>query len=187
MAQNYTVIGIPGKSKFQIATTDVATPGETGVKSPEWMIKIEDLVSSEVDDFNDHCELFGWYGESSRLTTGDISNTMNSSATLRHSDLVLFIPNGGHGAQLETKMNLGTPLAQVKIVRLGNVKAAKVKMQEIEFTTCRIQSIQQQLDRLYVFLSVGTKTNTVYVFGADGSQKGQMVSKVNYIKNKIEG
>jgi hypothetical protein len=186
MAQNYTITEIPGRSRIKIATTDVESSDDRSVKSPEWMIKIEDLVSSEVDGFDDHCQLFGWYGESSRLTTGDISNTLNSSATLKHSDLVLLIPNGGHGAQLETKMNLGTPLTEVKIVRLGNIKAAKVKMQEIEFSTCRIQSIQQQLDRLLVFLSVGTKTNTVYVFGPDGSQKGQMVSKVNYIKNTID-
>jgi hypothetical protein len=186
MAQNYTITDIPGNSKLRIATTDVTTPDDRGVKSPEWMIKIGDLLVSDVDGFNDYCELFGWYGESSRLTTGDISNQLFTSATLKHSDLVLLLPNGGHGAQLESKMNIGLPLEAVQIVRLGNIKATKVKLQVIDYTNCRIQSFQQQLDRVILSLSVSTKTNTVFVYDNSGTNKGQMVSKVDYSKNTAE-
>lgn len=186
MPQNYTITEIPGKTKLRVATTDTTTPADGGVKSPEWMIKIDDMLQSEVENFNDYCELFGWYGESSRLTTGDISNQLFTSATLKHSDLVIIIPNGGYGAQLETKMNLGIPLNVVQVVRLGNVKSTKVKLQVIDYTLCRIQSFQQQLDRLVLCLSITGKTNTVFVYDVNGSNKGQMVSHVDYAKNTAE-
>jgi len=186
MSQNYTITEIPGNSKLKLATTDVSTPDDKGVKSPEWMIKIDDLLSSDVDNFNDHCELFGWYGESSRLTTGDISGQLFTSATLRHTDLVLLLPNGGHAAQIESKMNLGIPLNEVNILRLGNIKSMKVQLQSIVYTNCHIQSFQQQLDRIVLSLLVSSKTNTVFVYDNSGTNKGQMVSKVDYSKNTAE-
>jgi hypothetical protein len=186
MPQNYTIAEIPGMSRIKIATTDTTSPDERGVRSPEWMVKIDDLLGSNVDDFKDYAELFGWYGESSRLTTGDIGNQLFTSATLKHSDLVLLIPNGGHAAQLESKMNLGVPLSIVQIVRLGHIKATKVKLQMIDYGLCRVQSFQQQLDRLVLFLGISSKTNTVYVYDNDGNNKGQMVSRADYSKNTAE-
>lgn len=187
MPQNYKIIELPGKSKFRIATTDVDAPEDNpdGVKSPEWMIKIDDLMKSDVDGFNDHCELFGWHGESSRFTTGDISNNLFTSATLKHSDLVILIPNGGYAATLETNMNTGVPINPT-IVRLGNIKATKVMIQKIDYTNCFIQSFQQQLDRLILRLSVTTKTNTIFVYDNTGQNQGQVVSTVDYSKNTAQ-
>ena len=186
MPQNYTVTELPGHSRIKIATTDTTTPNDRGVRSPEWMVKIDELVHSNVEGFEDYSELFGWYGESSRFTTGDIGNQLFASATLSHSDLILLLPNGGHGAQIESKMNLGIPLGLVQIVRLGHIKATKVKLQLIDYTTCRIQSFQQQLDRIYLFLSISSKMNTVFVYDIEGNNQGQMVSKADYSRNTAE-
>jgi hypothetical protein len=188
MAQNYTIIDLPGKSKFRIATTDTNIPQEDGggVKSPEWMVKMDDMLKCDVADFDDHAELFGWFAESSRFTTGDISNTLFTSATLKHSDLIVMIPNAGYSAALETRMNTGTPIDSLTIVRLGNIKALKVKLQTIVYTNCRIQSYQQQLDRLILQLSVTSKENTIFVYNNAGENQGQVVSKVDYSKNTAE-
>lgn len=186
MAQNYQVIDVPGLKGLKITTTDTSSPDDRGVKSPEWMVKIDDLLKSSVAEYNDHCELFGWYAESSRLTTGDISNQLFTSATLRHTDVTLLIPNGGHGAQLESKMNIGMPLEKITIVRLGNVQNLKVKLQVIEFGHCRIQNFQQQLDRLFIHVSPTTKQNTVFVYDNSGANQGQMVSKADYAQNTAE-
>ena len=59
------------KVNLMIPTTGVEKPGSTddvGVKSPEWMIQIDDVLSSFVVGFEDHAELYGWYGKSSRYT-----------------------------------------------------------------------------------------------------------------------
>jgi hypothetical protein len=190
MPQNYKIVELPGpgKSKFSIATTDVddLDNGTDGVKSPEWMIKIDELTTSNVDGFNGYTELFGWHGESSRFTTGDISNSLFTSATLKHSDLVVLMSNGGYATTLETNMNTGIPINSLTIVRLGNIKATKVIIQQIDYTNCFIQTFQQQLDRIILRLTITTKTNTIFVYDNTGQNQGQMVSTVDYSKNSTQ-
>lgn len=187
MTMSYTIQELAGKSRIRVPVLDDKNDEEgKSVKSPEWMVKIDDFVSSNVDGFSDHTELFGWYAQSSRECSGNVSNMIPTSATLKHSDVILVIPNGGHSIKLEMRMNTGTPLSAVTIVRLGHIKVAKVKLQTLEFNQCSINSFQQELDRLVVHLTVSTKTNTVYVFGPDGAPQGQMVSRVDYSKNIAE-
>jgi hypothetical protein len=80
-------------------------------------------------------------------------------------------------------MNTGTPINALTIVRLGNIKATKVKIQQIDYTNCFIQSFQQQLDRIILRLTVTTKTNTIFVYDTLGTNQGQVVSTVDYSKN----
>ena len=59
-------------------------------------------------------------------------------------------------------------------------------MQKIEFKICKIQTCQQQLDRMILHVMIGAKTNTIYVYGQDGQSQGQMVSQVDYINNSAQ-
>jgi hypothetical protein len=187
MTTNFQIIELPGKRTFRIATTDVpVTDEDIGVKSPEWMVSMDKLMCSTVEGFDDYVELFGWYGESSRFTSPDASGPLFTSSTLRHTDLILIIPYGGYCAQIESNMNLGQPINSLKIVRLGNISQAKVKLQELEYTNCKIQTCQQQLDRMIIHVQIATKTNTVFVYGQDGTSQGQMVSKADYVKNTAQ-
>jgi hypothetical protein len=184
MSSNFQIVTLPGKKEFRIATTDSAQSNDLStIKSPEWMVKVDGLFHSSVEGYNDYVELFGWYGESSRYTNPDVSGPLFTSSTLRHTDLVLIIPYGGYCAQLESNMNLGVGISNLTVVRLGNIGQMKVMMQMLEFKTCKIQSCQQQLDRMILQIMIGQKTNTVYVYGQDGQSQGQMVSHVDYITN----
>lgn len=186
MAFNYSFSRPGGNSNWLIPTTDVQSPGSTndvGVKSPEWMVQIDDVLSSFVAGFETYAELFGWQGKSSRYTTPDISNLLFTSATVRHSDVAIIIPNGSYATSLELKMNSGNLLQEILIVRLGNIENLKIPQQEISFKGCRIQSFEQQLDRLIIVFNVTSKQNTVYAFGQDGAAAGQTVSQVNYSQN----
>lgn len=187
MPQSYTITDLPGKKQIKMATTDTVEPDDITVRSPEWMIKIDNLLSSNLGGFEDYSEIFGWNEESSRFTPGNLSNQLLGSATLKHSGLTILIPNGGHSAQIELKMNRGIPLDLIEIVRLGNIQDSKVKLQILEYRSCWIQSFQQQLDRIIVTVSVSTKKNTIYVYDNSGTNKGQMVSEVNYIQGNVEG
>lgn len=186
MPPHFQIVNLPGKKDFRIATTDSSSSDSSAVKSPEWMIKIDKLLQSSVEGFQDYVELFGWYAESSRFTNPDVSGPLFTTSTLRHSDLILIIPYGGYCAQLESNMNLGVGISNLNIVRLGNIGQMKVTMQLIEYKTCKIQSCQQQLDRMILHVMIGSKTNTVYVYGQDGQNQGQMVSQVDYIQNKAQ-
>lgn len=171
---------------FQHGSDDSVYNTHEGVRSPEWMIKIDDLLKSSVDQFEDHAQLFSWRGLSKRRTTGDFGNLLFTSATLAHSLVAVELSNGSYATSLETKMNKGEHLETVTIVRLGNAKDLKVKLQTVVFGNCRIGSFEQVADRLFLELYVTTKENTIFEFGQDGAAVGQTVSKVDYSKNTAE-
>jgi hypothetical protein len=183
-----TIIDLPGKKNVKMATTDPSPePEDITVRSPEWMIKIDDLLSSNLDGFQDYAELFGWNEESSRFTPGNLSNQLLGSATLKHSGLTILIANGGHSAHIELKMNRGIPLDLISIVRLGNIRDTKVKLQVLEYNVCWIQTFQQELDRIIVVCSISKKKNTIYVYDSSGANRGQIVSEVDYVLGKVDG
>lgn len=183
MAQMYNMTELAGPQRLLVPTIDSANDPINSVKSPEWMVKIGVLTSSTIVGFLDYAPLFGWYGEASRITAGDVGGPLQTTAKLKHSDLVLILGNGGFATSLESSMNKGYPIDSVKIVRLGNIQGTTVKLQTTEYGNCMIQSFQQQLDRLVLHLSVTTKTNTVLVYNNLGVCAGQMVSSVDYSKN----
>jgi len=180
MALNYSIIELPGRSQIKVAVVDNNQANEQGVKSPEWMLKMDDKLFSYVKDFEDYCELFGWYAECNRFTSADMSNELFTSATLKHSDVIFIIPNGGYSTDLQRIMNTGSIIDTISLVRLGNVGEMKVKLQEIIFEVSRIQSFQQQLDRVNLTVQVTSKTDTHYIYDVTGQIKGQMVTSVNY-------
>jgi hypothetical protein len=187
MSNNFQLVELPGKGDFRVATTDNPNKEHAfGIKSPEWMVKIDDLTISDIDGYPDYVELFGWQGEASCLTNPVSSGNSFGSSTLRHTDLVFIIPFGGHSAKLETKMNRCENIESIKIIHVGNVIETKVLLQEIEFNTCRIQRCQQQLDRMIIHAMISIRTNTVHVYDPTGLCTGKMVSKTDYVKNKAE-
>lgn len=189
----FSLIQIPGRSDVRIpiveATSAASSPDAqyaSSVQSPEWMIQMDSFLSSNVNGYADHCELFGWYGESSRFTTGDLSSSLFTSATLRHTDLIIVIPNGGYATTLEALMNTGTAIQKVTIIRLGTIEMQTVPLQTLVYTTCRVQRFNQQLDQLIVEMSIMTKENTVFVYAQDGTRQGKMVTQVDYSKNTAQ-
>lgn len=187
MAIRYQVIGMMGRADraVQVPITEDPATEIQSVRSPEWMVKLDDIVFSSITGFEDHCELYGWYAEAGRFTSGDVANQLFTSATLRHSDVIIIIPGGGYAAQLQTQMNMGRMIGQMTIVHLGNVEQSKVKLQEIVHDQCRIQNYQQQLDRLVLHIQVTAKTDTHFVYDRAGQIKGQMVTSVNYSQNSV--
>jgi hypothetical protein len=156
------------------------------VKTPEWMISIDDLMNSTIENFEDHAELFGWYAEQSRITEGSAANNLFSTATVQHSNVIIVIPNNIYGPTLEFKMNSGANIAKIHIVRLSNVGDLKVPLQEINYTNCRVESIQQELDKLIISFRPETRENTVIKYKQDGSKEGQAVTKFDYTKGSGE-
>ncbi len=134
----YSLIQIPGRSDLRIPVVDDTSSSDgggalSGVQSPEWMVQIDSLLTSAVEGYTNYAQLFGWYGESSRYTSGDLSSSLFTSAMLRHSDLIIVIPNGGYAATIETLMNSGTPIQQLSIVRLGNINSQTVTLQTLKY------------------------------------------------------
>jgi len=162
-----------------------STSKENNVRSPEWLLKIDDLLESNIDEFKDHCELLKFESQASRETSGNAGGQLFKIANMQHSDVVLTIPNGSYVAKLENKMNQGQPLQLVSIVHLGNINNTKVKMQVIDHENCWIQKMQplHDSDSVMFSIKIRSKVNTIYVYDHDGVNKGQMVSSANYAAN----
>lgn len=189
----FSLIQLPGRSDIRIPIVggdksqgNSESSPASGVQSPEWMIKMDTFLSSTVNGYTDFCELYGWYGESSRYTSGDVANSLFTSATLRHTDLVVIIPNGGYATTIESLMNTGTMIQKLTIARLGTIELQTVTLQTLVYSTCRIQKFNQQLDQVAIELSILSKENTIFVYGQDGTSQGQMVSQVDYSQNRAQ-
>jgi hypothetical protein len=168
---------ISGRKDFVVPVVEKNGDGNSTVSQvPEWMIKIEEYCESTFKGYEKYCELFGWFGEASRKVNGSVAGTLSPSASLHHSEVVIIIPVFGFLAELETKMNKGMPLQEVEIVRT----ATQGKMQSIQFLVCTINSIQQELDRAVIKMSILTKIDTVSAYDSLGMPKGQKVSRAEY-------
>ncbi len=171
---------------IHIPTVDPKIAHKGSVTTPEWMISIDDLLSSTIEDYEQYCELLGWYAEQARITKGNTANQLFASATVQHSNIIVIVPNGTFGPTLENKMNTGSNLSEVTISRLANMGEMKVLLQEIKFTNCKIETIQQQLDKLVLTLRPETRENTVYQYDQSGQKEGQTVSKFDYTTSKSD-
>ncbi len=171
--------GVNGHA-ITIPTVDPNIGHQNRISTPTWMILIDDLMSSSIENFEDHAELYGWYAEQARITEGSGANNLFSTSAVQHSNVVVVIPNNIYGPTLEFKMNSGANIAKIHIVRLGNYGDLKLSMQEITYTNCRIESMQQELDRLILTFRPETRENKVIKYKQDGTKEGQAVTKYDY-------
>lgn len=169
-----------------ITRVDPSIRHTNNVSTPEWMIKIDDLLSSTIEKFEGFADLYGWHAEQARLTKGSPASQLYSTAAVQHSNVLIVLPAGIYIPTLETKMNTGANIALIKIVRLANVGDLKVSLQEIEYTNCKIDSMEQQLDEVIISFRPEARQNTIIKYAQDGSKKGQAVSKFDYSKGTGE-
>ena len=174
---------LSGKKDFYVPVVEkVSSPTEENVTSattPEWMIRIPGLTESNIEGFTDYCELLGWFGEASRKINA--SNTIFPAASLKHSEVVVVIPTGGYLATLENKMNDGEPLETIEIINF----AQSQKLQSVIYSVCTMSSIQQELEKAVIKMSIVRKENIINVF-KNGLPTGQKVSYVDYSTGKTE-
>lgn len=187
MSHNYTQYGnipLSGDKNVSIPVVDPRIKHTNNVATPEWMISIDHILSSNVEGYENFTELYGWFAEQARMTKGTTASQLFSTSAVQHSNILIVIPNGLYLPLLETIMNSGGNLSDVKIVRLANITDLKVPIQEVEYTNCKVESIQQHLDEIVLSLRPETRTNTVIQYAQDGSKLGQNVSFFDYVTGK---
>lgn len=150
------------------------------VTTPEWMISIDDILTSTITDHDTQAELFGFYAQSSRQTTGNTANQLFTTAAVQHSDVYIIIPNGDFAATLENKMNTGATIEAITIQRLGNMSVVNMVLQEIKFEKCKFQTFQQIGDELQISFRPQKRTNTIFKFDQTGQPVGQSASTFDF-------
>ncbi len=158
-------------------------PAGVSISSPEWIVKMDDLITSTLTGFEEFTEILGFRAESGRFSSGN--NPALSAASLRHTELIIVMSNGTYAPKLETRMNSGKPITLIEIVHLGN---AGRRLQTIKYGGCRLQSFQQDVkDSLILSFQVSKRTNTIHNYDAEGTATGQDETTVDYTQNKVEG
>lgn len=187
MSHNYTQYGnipLAGDQNISIPVVDPRIKHTNSVTTPEWMISIDKFLTSNVEGYEGFTELFGWFAEQARLTKGSTATQLFSTSAVQHSNIMIVIPNGMYLPLLETVMNSGSNIGAVKIVRLANISDLKIPIQEVDYTNCKIDSIQQKLDEIIMSIRPETRMNTVIQYAQDGSKLGQNVSFFDYVTGK---
>ena len=157
------------------------------VKTAEWMLKIDDILSSTVSEYEDYAECFGWFAEQSRVTSGSTSNQLITSSTVQHSNVIVMIPTGIYDPVLEKNMNSGVNMQEMTIVRLAHVGEERKPLQTLKFTNVKMETKRQEHDFLILSFRIETRENTNFQYDQDGTPKGQSVTFFDYTKNSSDG
>lgn len=150
------------------------------VSTPEWMIKIDELLGSTIQDYDQFAELYGWASEEARVTKGSTANNLFATSALLQSPVTIVLPVSEYAATLDLKMYSGSNIEEITIVRLGNVGEERQIMQQIKYSNCKIEGISQIGDMYVVSFRPLTRENTVNKYDQTGGNVGQAVSAVDY-------
>lgn len=163
---------------------------DNAIRSPDWMVAIAGATTgaSTVSGYVDYTELLGWKGDIGRETRGFTGNQLYTSGALQAFNVEIEIPFGGFAPTLEISMNNGVQFATITIVKLAHIDQASttsniVPLQEVIYSNCLIQSIQQNMERLGVIFRFTKRQNTVYQYGQNGVLIGQTASVTDYSLN----
>ena len=153
--------------------------------TPELMISMDKILNSTIAGYEGFAQLYEWGSEAARLTTGDMGNSLFTSATIHHSLIEVEIPNAGYSNILETIMYNGKKITKVTVVRLGHIESKLVKIQEVIYGNCRLQRFKTNRDRIIMAFSIETKQSTTFVYAQDGQSTGQTALTVDFTKNTV--
>ncbi len=144
-----------------------------GSQTPEFMIKIDDLLSSSLDGYTDHAPCFLLQNEISRFTNPNASDQLYTSSRVVIEDPIIVIPNGVYVPTIQLKLVRGDLIKEIKFVRLANINQTNVTQQEIVYTDCYFQRSIPRGDVIWLTFRAKTYKNTVYCYDQTGQNTGQ--------------
>lgn len=157
------------------------------VATPEIMIKIDNILKSSYKDFTDYCELLGHQESVSRETKEHATGGLFSSGMVEQSDVYVAIPTELSMPIILGKLYKGRNIETIKIVRLSNVGEERKMLQEMEFSDCRVDWLEQRLDMVVFKFRPKTRQDTVYQYDQTGKKTGQTHEIFRFDTGTCEG
>ncbi|MFN7710412.1 MAG: hypothetical protein ACK5O7_05595 [Holosporales bacterium] len=143
-------------------------------QTPEFMIKIDGLLSSTIDGYTDHAPCFLLQNEISRFTNANAADQLYTSSRVVIEDPIIVIPNGVYVPTIQMKLVRGDAINEIKFVRLANINQTNVVQQEILYTSCYFQRAIPRGDVIWLTFRAKTFKNTIYCYDQDtGKNTGQ--------------
>jgi len=186
---DYKIVPLSGANNIKIPVLDAYENKKDGgtPPTPVWIIKADAFFESSMHGYESYIPLQGLSMHTNRDSSIMFGATqgMASSSSLRHSEVIIAIENGGHGPKLESCLNENGKIQNITIKRLTEIQKEKRPVQDIKFHGCEIKKIQQEFDRLIIWFNLSKRTNTFFMFDDQGAPRGSVVSEVDYSKNTI--
>ena len=146
-----------------------------GTATPQYMVKMDDLVASTVENFTSAIQLFHFDFEVSRFTNPNTAHQQYSSSRVQFENPVLVIPNGVHTPNILNRLISGILVDEIKISRLQNIKEVNQEAEVITFKKCYYQNVTPKYDALIITFRFVEYSHQTKSYGQDGTEKGNNV------------
>ncbi len=171
-----------------LAVPVLAQNGNSTIRAPEWMVEIKDITKSNVADFDTYAELFDFHWEYSRHTLGHPGNEMFTSAAIEHTEVSILIPAGTYTAILRQKLNNGTVIPEITIIRLGNMTDLKKPLQKTTYSNCIFTRASQSYDYFAIaFRFTKVKEENFEFKQEDEGAGGTNAAEIDYAATTVGG
>ncbi|MDR3285729.1 MAG: hypothetical protein LBS83_03535 [Holosporales bacterium] len=170
----------PIPKRFKIATSEQESFPTTISNAIEWIVSLDDLCKSDIEEYAKYTELLSWFFEASRFSSCNLPGKPTYGA-IKNSDLILFLPNGEHGPKIEQQLYSGKYITKAVIIRLRWVGGKKQVIQKITFNNLRIIEFQQNIQYITAFFQIKDKESDIETFSLeDGTSLGHKVSNLKF-------
>lgn len=197
----YEIVEVPGWGGFPMlairSAPDVRNMGETGSRSPWWMINIKidgkDILESTIQGsppqakaLKNYGTLLGFDIASGVKATHDICEATGQSWMIWHEYVTVIILDGGHATDIENAVGNGKLVTEISLVQLAWVTSWK-NLQIFTFEDAFFVSLHHDLGRLFVTFRVTKKEYKYFAIDQAGKAiSGQAVCTVDFSKTIVD-
>lgn len=150
-----------------------------GTATPQYMVKMDDLVKSTVQKYEEFIQLYHFNFEVSRFTNPNTAHQQYSSSRVQFENPLLVIPNGIHTPNIMNRLISGILVQEIKISRLQNIGDTNVEAEAITFKKCYYQNVTPKYDSLIITFRFIEYMHLTTYYEQDGTSKGNNVVGYN--------
>ena len=156
-----------------------------GSVTTSFLLRMEDMLSSSVDSFEEYAPLLWFNSTEERVSSGKSAGDFKASATLAHSLLELHIPTDSYMPTLRQALRDNTNIPEVKIVRVGHTDGAtNTELYSSTFGDCKLEAIEEFPDKIILHVRIFTRADEAIAVDTTGAEgEGNTASSWDYSTN----
>lgn len=170
---------IMGSATSAMSSGTDRQPSFSSSSCGDYIIKIDDLVSSSIEDYPDHCPLYAYEEEISRDFNPLASGQLQGSGSVQLSHINIIVPTGVFVADIINSIYAGDHIEEISIKRLLLVKGELQIAEEMTYTGCFFTHWKPNGDKTKFLFRYLERSHEINEIAQDGSVGGQGVSGFN--------
>ncbi|MGI4850653.1 MAG: hypothetical protein ACRYGR_01760 [Janthinobacterium lividum] len=149
--------------------------------TPRYMIRMDSLLSSQVENFNDAIQLYEYDLDMSRTTDSNIGDTKQASGRVEFSNPVIFISNVTFTPTLTQRLIDGIIIEKIEFIRLQNIEKKNQPAETITFKNCYFQAIALRKTILVGDFRFSEYSHWLSSISQDGKNNGNLAASYNLV------